>query len=126
MSEMPPRPTKLSLWMGTHGRPNRLTVRYIQTGPDTADTTILLEVVHDGKVLHSTSVTAGAIPVLDRFGVTPGNDCRLILDHAHVVDWTEHGKKRLEAWKAWQDVEARDLAEYARLKKKFTPPKDER
>lgn len=120
---MPPRPTRLSLWMATHGRPNRLTIDYVQTGTDSADTVITLDVVHQGKVLHSTKVTAADIPVLDRFGVTAGNDVRLVLDHAHVCDWTEYGRSRLAKWKAFEDTEARDLAEYARLRKKFAPPK---
>lgn len=117
---LPPRPSKLSLWMYKHSRPTRLTVEYRPTGVDTAETVIILEVIDSqDKVLGKTEVSRGDLLENNSYGHDPGQDVQLRIDHAHVADWTANGKKRLGEYLEWEKKEARDLADYRRLHTKF-------
>lgn len=111
----PPKPARLSLWMAENGRPNQLRVAYRQTGTDTADTWIVFTVTDFGKKGASIEARPGDFG-RDRWG---SEDVALIIDHAFCLDWTEGGRKLLEEWQAFVKKEARDLAEFERLKKKF-------
>jgi hypothetical protein len=115
---MPPEPTRLSLWMDKNGQPVALAVDYRQTGTDTAETFIVLTASNGKKIevgRHEFEDCNG------RYGTQPGHDVYLCISHATCMDWTEGGRKRLEEWKAFRNREQRDLAEFERLKKKFTP-----
>lgn len=113
----PKQPSRLALWIGKNGEPDQLKVDYRQTGADTADTWVILTCTHSKK---SIEVRPGEIGG-DRYG--HDNDVYLHLGHATIVELTEGGRKRVDEWKAFQKKEARDLAEFERLKNKFAQPK---
>lgn len=110
----PPKPSRLSLWMDKHGRPHQLTVEYRAAGTDTAETWIVLA----ANASMTIEIRPGEL-ARDRYGLGHDGDTYLKLDHAFCVDWTEEGRKRLAAWRAFQKREAHDIAEFDRLKKKF-------
>lgn len=113
---MPAQPTRLALWIDKHGEPDQLKVEYRQTGTDTADTYITLTCSRSNK---SIEVQPGDINERDRYGYKAGDDVCLNLSHATIVELTAGGRKRVDEWKAFQKREARDLAEFARLRRKF-------
>jgi hypothetical protein len=117
--EVPPKPSRLLLWMDKNGTPSQLRVEYRPTGVDTAETWIVLSVIGErGIVTASVDIHPGEL-ARDTYGNEPGQDVCLRLDHAFCVRPTENGRKRLDAWKAFQKREAADISEFARLKEKF-------
>lgn len=113
----PPKPSRLSLWMSGHGRPSQLRVEYRPTGVDTAETVVILTVTdYSEKKGASIEVSPGEIG-RERYG--SNNDVFLHIDHAFIVDWTDQGRKRLDEWLSFNKRNARELAEFERLKKKF-------
>jgi hypothetical protein len=98
--------------MEKHGRPNQIKVDYVQTGTDTAETQVTF------KTDHGKSITVGD----HEFGTSKfdtNHDVFVHIDFAHVADWSDDGRKQLSEWNTFNKAEARDLAEYKRLKKKF-------
>lgn len=117
-NEVPQKPSRLALWIAEHGTPNQLRVEYRPTGTDTADTWIILTVTDYGKKGSQIEIKPEEL-VRDCYGYDRGQDVCLKLDHAHCVDLTDGGRKRLAAWKEFQKQEAADIAEFDRLKQKF-------
>lgn len=117
-NKTPPKPSRLALWIAEHGMPNQLRVEYRPTGVDTADTWIVLTVTDYGKKVSQTEIRPGDL-ARDCYGYEPGEDVCLKITHAHCVDFTENGRKRLDAWREFQKKEAADIAEFDRLKQKF-------
>jgi hypothetical protein len=112
----PKKPSPLALWIDKHGTPDQLKVDYRQTGTDTADTWIILTVTDSKKSTETRPHEIGS----DRYGYE--NDVYLHLSHASIVELTEGGRKRVDEWKAFEKKEAKDLAEFDRLKTKFAQP----
>lgn len=119
----PTKPSRLALWIYKNGVPNQIKVEYRATGVDTAETWYILSVFNDGfkpkKETASIEIRPGELEHNDTYGYQDGKDVCLRLDHAHCVALTECGRKRLDDWFAYQKKEARDIAEFERLKKKF-------
>lgn len=119
MVEAPPRPSRLSLWMEKHGRPHRMEIDYRQTGNDTAETVIIFSTLeyYKKKVEATIEVSRGEFGMYNaRF---ENDEVYLCIDHAHILDWTDAGRQKLNAWNAYQKKEERDIADYKRLRAKF-------
>lgn len=110
---MPTKPSHVALWIAEHGPPDTLRVIHRQTGDDTTETVVVLTVSHSKA---STEVKPAAI------GRSHADETILDIDHTSIVRLTKAGRRRVEAWKAWEASEANDLAEFERLKRKFTKP----
>lgn len=108
----PKEPSRLAKWIDKNGNPDQLKVEYRQTGPDTADTWIILTCTDRKKSIEVQPHELSS----ERWG---DHDVYLHLDHASIVELTDDGRKRLDEWKAFQKREAKDLAEFERLKRKF-------
>lgn len=111
MSGVPTQPSSLALWLFDNGSAKSLTVRYVPTGDDTAETKVDLVAFNDEKItVDPRQIGLGRY---DKCGVF------LNIDHASVVQLTPEGRAQCEAWKVWQKKEASDISEFQRLKEKF-------
>lgn len=101
-----PRPvTPEERWIATH-RPDRVRVEYRQTGTDTAETYVHLEDGGSKVCWHDTTFNKVA---------------RLQLGYNTVAVPAYGIAEAVEARMAFEKKEARDLAEYKRLARKFGP-----
>ena len=106
MSNPPPRPTDLEIWL-VNNIVSGVDVQHVQTGDDTSETYVVLRTGERSKnkqrVLRST-----LMPLID-----------------YHIDWvaalrpTSETVRRVEEWKSWAKRYAAELATYERLRKKF-------
>jgi hypothetical protein len=96
------RPSYLSLWMSKHGRPDQIRVDFRQTASGAVSWVILaVTTKHDAGSIEVQSAEIGQ----NRFD--PEHDVYLAINHCSIVDWTDYGRRCLDAWVKEQNNDRR-------------------
>lgn len=99
------KPTDLVIWLADNWPLTGLAVDYVQTGTDTADTEVTITGSKGSKRLRWTTLQ----PLID-----------VRVGYNSVAELKSHLAKQVVEWREFAKKEAKDLAEFERLKKKFT------